>query len=200
MEDTRTQVMVVKGDFDPKPVKIKNPKPEDFSGDEGDFDPEEYVFSDGTTFDEVYDEDGFNEEKKKKAKQPVPYTTFLVTDTDAGLYKYGFMQHIEEAWEGATKEEMLNIGNTVLAKLNKSVVTANIDFIGDPGCTTGRVIRINDPLTGIDGFYFITADSHTISGGVHKMSLQLSKNLDDAPMKKASKSSVSRNVLNQGAY
>ncbi|HLO11483.1 MAG TPA: hypothetical protein VK190_04440 [Pseudoneobacillus sp.] len=106
----------------------------------------------------------------------VKFASELVEDKYAAE-KYGVMQAVEEAWDSATVAEMKNIGNTVLASLNEPTITSSIEFLGDITCKTGRIINVEDKLTGMTGKYYITSDNHTWDSGVYKMQLQLSKKL-----------------------
>lgn len=60
------------------------------------------------------------------------------------------------------------------ALLKKPTVEASIDGLGSTECITGRAVVIHEPVTGLDGLFYIDSDRHTFHNGLHFMSLQLS--------------------------
>lgn len=93
--------------------------------------------------------------------------------------RYGYMVKTEsiEDDEKATRSDMYRLGNQKLEELKRPTETLDVDFYGDVRCRTGNKVIISNGVLGAVGEYFITADSHSFSNGVHKMSLQLSRNL-----------------------
>lgn len=93
--------------------------------------------------------------------------------------KYGTMQHVETADDDDSTAKMKKKAEQLLKELKYAEVTNQIEFIGDTSCVTGNIIDIEDDLSGLKGRFYITSDTHTWSNGVHKMSLQLSKDIGD---------------------
>lgn len=50
---------------------------------------------------------------------------------------------------------------------------AKVDALGSFSCVSGRTLRLYDDQTGLWGKFFIENDTHTISNGIHTMSLDL---------------------------
>ena len=102
---------------------------------------------------------------------------YKVVNDSTKMGIYGVMQHVETVDDTATSAQMESKARAILQDKAKVETTSDIEFIGDIRCITGSLIEVNDSTTGISGTFFITADSHSFSDGVHKMSLQLSKNI-----------------------
>lgn len=115
-------------------------------------------------------------EPDPKDKAAVKFTSYTKRDSSAAS-KYGIMQHVENVDDKMKYDAMKKKAASLLDQLNNPDITRNIEFVGDIACTTGNIIEIHDDITNIMGKYYISADSHTWESGVHKMSLQLSKNL-----------------------
>jgi hypothetical protein len=49
----------------------------------------------------------------------------------------------------------------------------SIDMMGDDNVKAGRLIDIEEPITGMSGRYLIKSTSHNVSKGIHRMSLDL---------------------------
>jgi len=85
---------------------------------------------------------------------------------------YGLLQSVIELDEdsGQTAEE---VANAELAKLAKITRDYSINLLGDDRVRAGRFFKLVEPVTGIDGEFLISDCSHTVSGGIHTMSLSL---------------------------
>jgi hypothetical protein len=102
-----------------------------------------------------------------------------VTEKDSSsIDTYGIMQQIESADDKDTISMMSSKAKKLLKQLKEPTKTYSVDFIGHPDCITGNKISIKNEILGFSGTYYITADSHSFDGGVHKMSLQLSTNIN----------------------
>jgi hypothetical protein len=109
-------------------------------------------------------------------KDTQKYETYTVKDSSS-FNKYGIMQHMESVDDDSSLSTMKNKANSLLKQLNKPEETLKIEFLGNVLCTTGNIIEVRNGVTNMSGRYYITSDSHTFSGGIHKMSLQLSKKI-----------------------
>lgn len=94
------------------------------------------------------------------------------------IKKYGVMQAVEDMDDKATSSQMKRKAQSLLKELSKIESTIQIEFMGDSSCITGNIIEIKNYMTGIFGRFYISSDSHSFSDGIHKMSLQLSRNLE----------------------
>ena len=61
----------------------------------------------------------------------------------------------------------------MLKDLNKIVETGEIELIGNDEARAGRILEINEPVTGLVGRYFIKTVNHTSNNGIHIMKLSL---------------------------
>jgi hypothetical protein len=107
----------------------------------------------------------------------VKFASETVTDT-ASTKKYGTMQHVEQVDDTDSTSKMKAKAKSLLKDLSQPTQTLSIEFIGDVSCVTGNIIHIQNNLIDAKGSYYITSDSHTFSGGSHKMTLQLSTKLE----------------------
>jgi len=101
----------------------------------------------------------------------------VMDKNQASIDRYGMIQHVIEADEKASLTTMKNLAKQYLLEHNVITSEISIDFIGSIDCITGNKIRVFDRLTGLSSDYYISADSHTFSNGVHTMTLQLSRKL-----------------------
>ena len=58
--------------------------------------------------------------------------------------------------------------------------SATVTNLGNPECITGNAVMIHEPFTGLDGLFYIDADTHTWKNGVYTNKLTLNfKNIMD---------------------
>lgn len=58
--------------------------------------------------------------------------------------------------------------------------TASVVNLGNPECITGNAVIVHEPFTGLDGLFYIDADTHTWKNGVYTNKLTLNfKNIMD---------------------
>lgn len=93
---------------------------------------------------------------------------------------YGTMQEYIEHSEESTQEEITQIANQMLKELAKVSKTASVDAFGIDDIESGEAVYIIEKITGLVGTYYVESDDHTLSDGVHKMSLKLAWT-DDIP-------------------
>ncbi|WP_369899740.1 hypothetical protein [Bacillus manliponensis] len=94
-----------------------------------------------------------------------------VKDTNS-INKYGLLQDVRTVNE----EEMANaqnMANNALAELNRIKEDSSIELLGNDDVRAGRILVVNEPITGIVGRRLITTCRHTVNNGIHKMSLSL---------------------------
>ncbi|PEB56246.1 hypothetical protein CON65_15935 [Bacillus pseudomycoides] len=100
-------------------------------------------------------------------------TSIVATAKDSNsIRKYGLLQEIRNVNE----EEMAqaqNIAHNVLNDLNRIKEDNSIELLGNDDVRAGRILKVNEPITGMSGKYLITSCKHTVNNGIHKMSLSL---------------------------
>lgn len=100
-----------------------------------------------------------------------------VTRKDAsGIKRYGILQHAEHRSSVRKAGDLLKYADKALARRNQPTRTLSVQALGYFGVKCGDVVYIKDAATGVNGRYWVTADSHTIdSKGKHTMDLTLAK-------------------------
>jgi hypothetical protein len=86
--------------------------------------------------------------------------------------KFGVMQKVHTV-DKKDVAQAKNIANKMLKELNKIVETGEIELIGNDEARAGRILVINEPVTGLVGRYFIKTVNHTSNKGIHMMKLSL---------------------------
>lgn len=86
------------------------------------------------------------------------------------IQKYGLLQEIESIDEKEFNKAQ-NIAENKLKQYNKVKQTLSVDLLGEDNTRAGRVITFDDK--NIAGNFLITNCQHTISSGIHTMTLEL---------------------------
>ncbi|MCM1364711.1 MAG: hypothetical protein NC122_06335 [Faecalibacterium sp.] len=71
------------------------------------------------------------------------------------------------------KEDGANPTTEAKALMKQPTKEAKVDALGDIRCISGKSVYLYDDVTGLWGKFWIEGDSHSFSGGVHTMSLDL---------------------------
>lgn len=102
------------------------------------------------------------------------YDNNIVTSlADNDLVKqYGLLQQVIEIDEGETVRAK-TIAANALRDMGKILEDNSLSMMGDDGVRAGRMIEIEEEITGMKGIYLIKSCSHTVKNGVHTMSLGL---------------------------
>lgn len=90
----------------------------------------------------------------------------------ANIAKYGLLtqsQTIDEKEISKAK----NVANNLLKKLNRLKEEGGVSLIGDYRARAGRLITLNEPVTGLSGEFFVKSAQHTYNNGIHLMTLGL---------------------------
>lgn len=93
-------------------------------------------------------------------------------DDTRNISKYGLLtqsQTIDEKEEGKAKTVAANL----LKELNKIQEEGSVALIGNYEARAGRLITLNEPVTGLQGDFLIKSASHTLNNGIHLMTLNL---------------------------
>lgn len=62
------------------------------------------------------------------------------------------------------------------ALLKKPQREISVESLGFSDCLSGKAVIVKEPITKLNGLFYIDADSHTFSDGLHKMTLTLALN------------------------
>lgn len=85
---------------------------------------------------------------------------------------YGLLTHsqtIDEKEEGKAQTVAANL----LKELNRIQEEGSVALIGNYEARAGRLITLNEPITGLEGDFLIKSANHTLNNGIHLMSLGL---------------------------
>ena len=101
------------------------------------------------------------------------YTVGKAQDTEF-ISKYGLLQEIETV-DDENLNKAQNIAENRLKEFNKISESVSIHLLGDFNVRAGRIIKIKEDYTGLDGEYFIQSCSHSVSSTIHTMDLELER-------------------------
>ena len=82
---------------------------------------------------------------------------------------YGLMQ---QAIKASSSEDPKKTAGEIL-KDHGLTTTIHCECLGDTRLITGNAVTVHEPETGLDGLFWITADSHSTPHGIYKTSLTL---------------------------
>ncbi len=89
---------------------------------------------------------------------------------------YGLMQ---KAIRASEKENPETAARDILEQ-NGISTTITAQCLGNVKLITGNAVAVHEPVTGVDGLFWITADSHTVRRGVYQTKVTLDfRNLMD---------------------
>ncbi|MCU6709397.1 hypothetical protein M6D81_11845 [Paenibacillus sp. J5C_2022] len=100
------------------------------------------------------------------------YTVKATANDKSLIDKYGLLQHTETIDEEDIAKAR-TIANNKLKELGRVFEDNSIRLIGHDDVRAGRIIQLNEPITGITGKWLIKSVMHTISGGQHFMDVNL---------------------------
>lgn len=66
-----------------------------------------------------------------------------------------------------------SIAKNLLSELGKVFEECSLTMLGDERIRAGRILKIEEPNTGMSGQYLIKSAAHTLTKGIHTMSLNL---------------------------
>jgi hypothetical protein len=97
----------------------------------------------------------------------------IARDQDS-VARFGLMQHLENADEDATAAQVKQLAEQRLVELNVIKDEAVLTALGYDDTYAGTCVYVYEPMTRIVGGYYVTADMHSYSNGIHTMELTLS--------------------------
>lgn len=98
--------------------------------------------------------------------------TFAEAKDEGSIKKYGLLTKVETIDE-KEKAKAQQVANNLLKELNRIQETGSVALLGNYEARAGRLLTLNEPVTGLIGDYFITDAQHSISNGIHLMTLSL---------------------------
>lgn len=95
------------------------------------------------------------------------------TSEDAdSISKYGLLTEVLTV-DGKNESQARNIAKNKLAELNTVKQTLSFEMLGHDDIKAGRLIQLNEPITGIVGTFLIKSANHTLNNAIHKVSVEL---------------------------
>ena len=91
---------------------------------------------------------------------------------DELIRKYGLLQEVQTP-EKKDIAQARNIAANLLVDLGKVFEQNSVEMPGDDSVRAGRLIEIEEPVTGMKGQYLVRSASHTVANGIHRMNLDL---------------------------
>ncbi|RKD26680.1 hypothetical protein BEP19_15850 [Ammoniphilus oxalaticus] len=89
------------------------------------------------------------------------------------IKRFGLLQEVNQVSSDEEKKKPKQIAQNLLKDLGKVFETASIILPGDDSVRAGRLIELDEPVTGLKGQYLIDDVTHTITSGIHTMQLSL---------------------------
>lgn len=89
------------------------------------------------------------------------------------ISKYGLLEETVKI-DVADISKSRQVANILLQRLNRISETITLDLMGDIDFKAGRLLQIDDYITGVNGTFLITGVKHTVNNQVHTMSVELS--------------------------
>ncbi|MCB4946031.1 hypothetical protein LGW20_09805, partial [Streptococcus mutans] len=86
--------------------------------------------------------------------------------------KFGRLQKVVKLDQKETRSAQ-QVAQAELKELSKITEEANVTLLGDDNVRAGRLIDIEDQMTGIKGRYLIESVDHSVTSGIHTMQLGL---------------------------
>ncbi len=97
----------------------------------------------------------------------------IAEQKDEGLIKqYGLFQEVKAVDQKDTAKAK-NTAKNILKELGKVFEENSVEMIGNDKVRAGRIIEIEEPVTGMSGQYLIKDVTHTIKNGIHRMQVGL---------------------------
>lgn len=88
---------------------------------------------------------------------------------------YGVMQEVkEETGDGLTESSIRQIAETMLKEMGKEEIEVDVEALGQDEIEAGMAVYVVEPVTQINGLYYVEQDDHSIEGSKHVMKLKLS--------------------------
>lgn len=86
--------------------------------------------------------------------------------------KYGLLQEVKTV-DKKDKAQTKNIAKKKLNELAKVFEDNSLEMIGNDKVRAGRIIEIEEPITGMKGQYLVKSVNHMLKNAIHRMQLSL---------------------------
>lgn len=100
---------------------------------------------------------------------------------DRLIAKFGLMQHTENMSGDVTKSQIEQRAKELLKQLGVITDESSLNCLGIDDVISGCSVYAYEPMTGIKGGYYVSADSHTWQSGNHLMNIKITAT-DDVPL------------------
>ncbi|MFS0841172.1 hypothetical protein [Paenibacillus sp. 1P03SA] len=100
---------------------------------------------------------------------------------DALIKRFGVMQHLESMSGDVTRSQIEQRAKELLKQLAVITDQSTLNCLGVDDVVSGGAVYAYEPLTGIQGSYYVSADSHSWQSGNHTMSITITAT-DDLPL------------------
>lgn len=88
------------------------------------------------------------------------------------IAQYGLLQEVVEVQDKDVSQAR-NAAKNILKDLGRVLEDISLEMMGDDRIRAGRIIEIEEPVTGLKGKYLVNSVTHVVKKGIHTMSLQL---------------------------
>ncbi|MEC1757372.1 XkdQ/YqbQ family protein [Schinkia azotoformans] len=99
---------------------------------------------------------------------------YASTQDKASISKYGLIQDVQSA-DDKNIAQATNIAKNQLKLLNKITEDTSIELLGNDNVRAGRILVINEPITGLSGQYLVKECEHNYKNHIHTMKLNVEK-------------------------
>ncbi|MEC0107275.1 hypothetical protein P4H27_10035 [Paenibacillus taichungensis] len=106
------------------------------------------------------------------AQEDASTKIYATSEDKTSITKYGQLSEVITV-ESKNAAQARNIASKKLKELNRVGETVSCDLIGHDDIRAGRMLDLNEPVTGIVGRFLIKSASHTVTNGNHKVSVEL---------------------------
>jgi hypothetical protein len=110
-------------------------------------------------------------EKMKNSVKIINDNTVIAEDSNGDfIVQYGLLQEVRSNNGSADAQQA---AKNLLAELGKVTEENRLELPGSDEVRAGRLIQIEEPITGMTGQYLIKSVTHTDKAGIHTMQLKL---------------------------
>ncbi len=99
---------------------------------------------------------------------------YASTQDKASISQYGLIQDVQSA-DDKNIAQATNIAKNQLKLLNKITENTSIELLGNDNVRAGRILVINEPITGLSGQYLVKECEHNLNNHIHTMKLNVEK-------------------------
>lgn len=97
---------------------------------------------------------------------------FAQASDKASITKFGQLTDVVTV-DKKNASQARNIAANTLSQLNRIGETISCEMMGHDEIRAGRILNMNEPVTGIVGKYLIKTANHTVNNGIHKVAVEL---------------------------